>query len=288
MLSKLIKLFKSGPDSTADTAPAKPVGSAPIPRSQFADAYVVFVRRHAPELTVEREDQGVSLAWADGGSMSQYLNNAYANYRNDPDALTAIFHAELAAARQTANSVDAKQGLDLALVLPVVKTEDWLASVVRQRGADQDRNKDLVVQPLTAGLIVVYAQDLPDSIEYVKRGDLVEGVDEATLSARARTNLEARVPAMTINGADGRYRIELDGFFDVSLMLIVASWVGQLDLTGDPVFALPCRDQLMVCGSLNREAVSELAEIAPHIAADSSYQITNQLLVLRDGQLQVL
>lgn len=286
MLSKLFKLLKAGEPKSVARQPA--MSPPPMGRGPFADAYANFVRRHAPEISVARVDAGVSLAWRDGGTMSQYLNNAYINYRNDPTALTVVFEAELAAARQTVASVDAKAALDLALVLPVVKTEDWLASVIKQRGADQDRQKDLLVQPLTAGLIVVYAQDLPDSIEYVKRGDLVEGVDEAVLSARARANLEARVPAMTINGADGRYRIELDGFFDVSLMLIVSTWVDRLDLAGDPVFALPCRDQLMVCGSENREAVSELAEIAPHIAADSSYQITNQLLVLRKGQLQAL
>jgi hypothetical protein len=296
MLSKLLGLFKSGSDKPARTAAGNgavemPPGRAPLPsplpRGAFADAYADYVCRHAPQIKVDRLDDGVHLTWPDGGTMRQFLNNAYANYRRDAARIEDIFDTELAAAREAAASMSKDAGLDLALVLPVVKTDEWLATVRGQRGADDDPNKDLLVQPLVPGLIVVHAQDLPSSLEYVKRGDLT-GIDEAALTARARTNLQARLPDITVQGADGRYRITLDGFFDVSLVLVAAQWAPQLTLNGDPVFALPCRDELMVCGSDDHEAVTELAALAPRMAAESSYAITGQLLVWRDGALQVL
>ncbi len=309
MLSKLLGMFKSG-SKKSGTEP--PPSDTYMSKGEFADAFAAYVRKHAPDLNVERADDGVKLSWPDGGTMRLFLNNAYTNYRRDVAALWVIFDDEIAAARQAAASLSAEQGLDLELLMPVVKTTDWLATVIQQRGAlDQDpgkgahedpnkharsdadkgsgkgSDKDLVVQPLLGDLIVTYAQDLPKSLEYVKRGDL-KGLGEARLRAHALANLEGRSSALTIVGGEGRYRIELDGFFDVSLILIASTWVQHLSLAGDPVFALPCRDQLMVCGSDDRQAVSELAEMAPRIAAESAYAITGQLLVLRGGTLQVL
>lgn len=313
MLSKLLGMFKSGSKKSGTEPPS---ADTYLSQAEFADAYAVYVRKHAPDIVVTRVDDGVHLAWTDGGTMRQFLNNAYTNYRRDVAALSAIFDDEIAAARQAAASLSAEKGLDLALLMPVVKTTEWLATVIQQsgaldkgpgKGADKDPNKhassdaakgsgkgsdnssdnDLIAQPLLGDLIVTYAQDLPSSLEYVTRGDL-RGLDEASLRAHALANLEGRSSALTIVGGDGRYRIELDGFFDVSLILIASTWVQHLSLAGDPVFALPCRDQLMVCGSEDRQAVTELAEMARRIAAESAYAITGQLLVLRGGTLQTL
>jgi hypothetical protein len=285
MLSKLFGMFKSGPDKSAADAPA--VIPTPLSRDAFLDAYVAYVQQHAPEIVITRIDEGVGLAWPDGGTMRQFLNNAYTNYRRDAAAIDDIFDTELASAREAGNAAGRAVPFDLALVMPVVKTDAWLATVIEQRGADIDPDHDLVVQPLVPGLLVVYAQNLPSSIEYVKRGDLGD-IDETALDARARANLEARLSSIVVHGDGGRYRVGLDGFFDVSLILVAAKWLPALEFPGDPVFALPARDQLMVCGADDAEAVSELRVIAQHIAADSAYAVGGNLLVLRGEALHAI
>lgn len=252
-----------------------------LSREQFADRYLAMLAEKAPELTAERVDAEVHLRWGDGGTMSQFLGNAYAQYRNDPDALEAVLEAQLASARAAA---EPQQPLDLDLVLPLIKSRSWLATAVAQSGD----TADFVVRPLVSDLIVVFAQDLPTAITYVKRRDLEGICDEAELTARAMANLAGRMPKLEAVGGEGRYRIELDSFFDTSLILLAADWVGPLGLQGDPVFAIPCRDQLMVCGSADPEAVAELAEIAPQIAASDAYDISGELLILKDGTLQTM
>lgn len=130
-----------------------------------------------------------------------------------------------------------------------------------------------MTRPLVSDLIIVFAQDLPDTIRYVKSRDLEGVCEEAQVVSRAMSNLAARVPALEPVGSDGRYRIELDGFFDASLILVASDWIQPLALEGEPVFAIPCRDQLMVCGSANSEAVAELEEIASVIASSEAYGI---------------
>jgi hypothetical protein len=255
--------------------------SGPLNRRQFTEYYLAMLAEQAPELKAERVGDDVHLRWADGGTMTQFLGNAYAQYRNDPDALKPVLQAQLASARATTAM---QQTLDLDLVLPLIKSQGWLATAVAQSG----NAADFVIRPLVSDLIVVFAQDLPDTIAYVKRHDLEGVCGEEQLVARAMSNLTSRLSGLDVIGSEGRYRIELDGFFDTSLLLVAADWIKQLDLDGDPVFALPCRDQLMVCGSANTQAVEELAEITPQIAQSDAYDISRELLILRDGVLQTL
>ena len=273
-MTLLSKLFGRRKDDT-------PGPTATRTREQFADHYVWMLAEQAPELTAERVDTDVRLRWSDGGTMNQFLRNAYAQYLADPDSIEPILEAQLAAARATAT---AQGGLDLDRVLPLIKSTAWLATAIAQVG----EGATFVTRPLVADLIIVFAQDLPDTIAYVKIKDLEGVCDEAELAARAMSNLSRRVALMKVNGGDGRYRIELDGLFDASLILVVAEWIGSLDLEGDPVFAIPSRDQLMVCGSANAEAVVELAEIAPQIAGSDAYAISGRLLTLRNGVFEMI
>ena len=269
----LSKLFGRGAGDTE-----RP--SSLLSRDQFADYFMAMLARKAPDLAAERVDAGVRLTWADGGTMTQFLNNAYAQYRSDPGSLEPILEAQLASARAAAEP----QGLDLSLVMPLIKSRSWLATASTQTG----REVDFVVRPLVSDLVIVFAQDLESSISYVKASDLEGVCDEAQLVDRAMANLAKRASGMNAAGGDGRYRIELDGFFDASLILVAADWIGQFDLEGDPVFAIPSREQLMVCGAANAQAVAELAEIAPRIAAEDAYDISGALLTLRGGTLQLL
>jgi hypothetical protein len=268
------KLFgQSAADSDGPAPPLTP--------EQFADHYLTILARNAPGLTAERIAADVRLQWADGGTMTQFMGNAYTQYRNDPDALDAVLEAQLASARAAAAP---QQPLNLNFVLPLVKPRSWLATASAQTGDAID----FLTRPLVSDLIIVFAQDLPDTITYVKDKDLEGVCEEAELVSRAMANLAARVPALEPVGGDGRYRIELDGFFDASLILVASDWLQPLALEGDPVFAIPCRDQLMVCGSANSEAVTELEEIAPMIASKEAYAISGELLTLRNGALQPL
>lgn len=272
-MSLLSKLFGRG---TGDATQPP----APLSRDQFADHYVAMLAEKAPDLTVERVDTGIRLTWADGGTMTQFLNNAYAQYRGDPDALDPVLEAQLASARAAAEP----RRLDLDLVMPLIKSRSWLDTASAQAG----REVDFVLRPFVSDLIIVFAQDLEASISYVKAPDLEGVCDEAQLVDRAMSNLAKRASGLEAVGGEGRYRIELDGIFDASLILLATDWIAPLELEGDPVFAIPSRDRLMVCGGANARAVAELAEIAPQIAAGDAYDISGALLTLKDGTLQLL
>ncbi|MGK6355439.1 hypothetical protein ACMGDH_09435 [Sphingomonas sp. DT-207] len=250
-------------------------------REQFADHYVKVFAEKAPELSAERDGVDIRMRRADGGTINLFLGNAHAQYRNEPEVLEALIEAHLASARASAAP---QAPLDLNLVLPLIKSRSWLATAAAQIGDDVD----LVIRPFVSDLIIVPVQDLPSTMAFVKRQHLEGVCDEAQLFARAMSNLAGRAAGLQAIGGNGRYRIELDGFFDASLILVAADWIGQLDLEGDPVFAIPCRDQLMVCGSDDAEAVAELAEIAPQIATAEAYDISAELLTLKGGKIEIV
>ena len=261
---------------------AKKANASLMSPEQFADRYIDFVKQRMPDIQAVRVGSAVTLTWPDGGTMNHFMKNAYASYEQDPEALARIFEAHLANALEVSSG---SKVLDPALILPVIKTTDWLSATMQQRGHPATEDRALIVHPLAGDLITVYAQDLAASIEYIKRGDLTETIGEVQLREQALANLLQRSSSLHLAGGDGRYRIELDGLFDSSLMLVASAWIDKVQIAGNPVFAVPCRDQLMVCGEEDLDAVAMLAEVAPQIAKDSSYPVSAKLFILSGGEI---
>lgn len=282
-MSLLSKLFGKRTADAGDAPSTPPPGGVLTP-TQFAEHYVRMLKVDAPEIQARRVDTEIHLSWRDGGTMKQFLRNAYASYVGDPDALDAVLQAQLASARSSAAPQDP---LNLDLVLPVIKTTQWLQTVQREAHPDH-ADFVMVSRALVGDLIVAIAQDRADAISYVNVKDLAGVCDEAELFERAMINLARRADDLVTKGGGGRYRVELDGFFDASLVLIAEDWLAPLGLQGDPVFAMPCREQLMVCGSSDERSVASLAEITPEIARGSAYAISDVLYVLKGGELRPL
>ena len=264
---------------------AKKANASLMSPEQFADRYIDFVKQSMPDIQAVRDGSAVTLTWPDGGAMNHFMKNAYASYAQDSEALARIFEAHLANALEVSSGAKV---LDPALILPVIKTTDWLSATMQQRGHPATAERALIVHPLAGDLITVYAQDLAASIEYIKHGDLTETLGEVQLREQALANLLQHSSSLHLAGGDGRYRIELDGLFDSSLMLVASAWIDKIQIAGNPVFAVPCRDQLMVCGEGDPDAVAMLPEVAPQIAQDSSYPVSGRLFILRDGEIQPL
>lgn len=264
---------------------AKKASASLLSPEQFADRYVDFVKQRTTDIQAARFDTAVTLTLPGGRTVNHFMKNAYASYEENPEALAQIFEAQLANALELSSG---SRVLDPALILPVIKTTDWLHAATQQRGQPSAEDLSLIVHPFAGDLITVYAQDLPASVEYIKRRDLTETIGEAQLTELALANLVQRSSSLHLSGGEGRYRVELDGLFDSSLMLVASAWIDKVEIVGNPVFAVPCRDQLMVCGEGDLDAVVMLADIAPKIAGESSYPVSGRLFVLRDGEIQPL
>jgi uncharacterized protein YtpQ (UPF0354 family) len=258
---------------------------------QFAQAYADAARMRFPKdgVGVEPDVGGqgsIQVQWSlpGGTRVVQSLGDAYAAYSKAPAHLDAILAAHLDAAPAGAKPDAATRR---AAILPVIKTRMWLTATTRQLhaagAADGDR---FVTEPLADDLQIVYVEDRPDAMSYVAPEHLagLEATRDA-LRPLALENLRRLLPQITIEGEDGCFGVRLDGNYDASLVLLTEDWRDRVKIEGEPVVAIPAREELLVCGTNDRHGQNRIRNIAAHVMSRSPYGLSAILYVWRDGVL---
>ena len=264
----------------------------------FAHAVLERLQARVPDgrFTLRERDghPAIEMRGADGTSGTWFLGNAYQQYNGDPAQLDAIVAHQLKSWSETRAAMSAAapaRAAAAAHVLPVIKTRDWLDATTAQLTSmgTPDKSADSVPlhRDLAGDLVLVFAEDDAGSMRYVGRGslDALRLRDPAALEQRALDNLAARLSELRITGKDGRYRLELDNFYEASMVLLAARWRERLTLDGDPVIALAARNTVLVCGSHDHAAIESLRRYAADVSRQAAYGLSAQLYTLREGRL---
>ncbi|MGH8779221.1 hypothetical protein [Paraburkholderia sp.] len=285
-MSFLSKIFSGKPASDKQVLP--PAG--------YAERYADYVRSRHPsyEVRVQHGDTAAmtSVHWKDeqGGSANQFIGNCYSRYLLDPDSLDALFEEQRMQAETTLASFD-QPGPVLDMIMPVLKPVGWYQVAVNQlkQGDISTAESRFVVEPFVDELVLTYVEDRPDQMSYLSPkqvGDL--GLDQASLFDVARSNLRKLLPQLVIKGGGGRFAARLDRNYDASMILLFDEWRDRVAVEGDPVIALPARDEVLICGSADTDTISGLRQMAAEIVAGSPYSLSARLFVWREDRLQVL
>ncbi|WCM25936.1 DUF1444 family protein [Sphingomonas sp. QA11] len=249
----------------------------------YVRRYAALIERHCPANTVEvhvgasATESWVIWTMPKGTRATQYFGNWYARYRNGEAGIDALMAAQLEEARF---NDDLGETTDPARIFPVMKPAAWAGSAKRQMdGARLDAaDASFITSPFCGDMVVAYAIDTGDTMEYITRKTLsAMGLDEAALHERAIANLTAMLPALKIEGSDGRYAARLDRNYDASMLLILPQWRGGLALEGPICIAMPARDEVMLCAAEDRDGRESLAAVAAEIASVSAYSLSRHL-----------
>ena len=176
-------------------------------------------------------------------------------------------------------------------LVPIVKDRKWLAKIrdsLKARGAKEPPGD--FFDDLNEQLVVVYAEDNPQSIRYLTPKHMSDfGVAHGEVRGLAVENLRRMLPKIEVLPGPLVSMIKADGNYEASLLLFDVLWSsGQIRVDGDYVVAVPSRDILLVTGSRNSAGIAKLRELAAQMARQSSYYLTNELLVYRQGSFQRL
>jgi len=267
----------------------------PMSHRALAERYAEVLRQGFPggKVVVKYADSAgqtsVHLQAANGFKSSQFMGNIYRRYQQAPLELDALL-AEGVAQAEAANRSFDSTAIDATRLLPVIKTQNWLAASASQLQTANmaDAIAHLLIRPLASDLLLVYVEDTADSMSYLREDALARlGLDLEQLHDKALHNLQEMLPQLELAGGGGRYAARLDRNYDASMVLLLEQWRPRIELAGEPVLAIPARDELLVCGNDDGEAIASLREMAREIAAGSAYALSTQLFVWRDDRLQV-
>lgn len=281
------KLF-SRSSTKADTSPfAKFAQNCTREVERLAGAPVTLEMGRTPDTT--------RLSWthAGGWQVSQFLGNVWSEYQSGVP-LDKVIERLM---RSSPPDMDAKRDGEAARrsILPVIKTFGWHKTSLTQlantgKDLSDPENQPFVLRLLAGDLIVAYVDDNDNSMSYVSNRDCKKlGLDLDELHALAMRNLERDgLSKLNIQGGGGRYAVRLDRNYDASMVLLFEKWCDRMDLDGEPVIAMPARDELLVCGRNDGETVAALRAMAADIASRAPYALSPTLFVWREGRLQTL
>jgi uncharacterized protein YtpQ (UPF0354 family) len=254
----------------------------------FTELYVEELRKAQPEFEadIEREMQ-VKITSPDGQAWTSFLNNAYESYEQAPETLDEVMDMYVSASVDTWS--DAFSDLDRATIVPIIKDRPWLAESRHAMALGGLSLAEQVYEDLNSELVILYARDSPKNITYLSVEQLDSaGIDRSTLRSLACANLKRLLPGIERHGENGIYMFMAGGAYEASLLLLDSIWNDPgLKVDGEPVVAIPARDLLFVTGSRNKQGLQTLRKWVAEASRTSTYRLTSELFVRRDGQFQV-
>jgi uncharacterized protein YtpQ (UPF0354 family) len=142
-----------------------------------------------------------------------------------------------------------------------------------------------VAHPFAADLVVLYAFNLPDRLQYVTQRELnAAGMTAAQLHAKAVENLPRHFQEITLKDlGEGMFGVTCGGVLEASLLLLEPLWDKLLPhLPGVPLAAVPARDLLFVIGSKQPQALKRMQQAAK-VELQHAVLETSRLVFWREG-----
>jgi uncharacterized protein YtpQ (UPF0354 family) len=209
------------------------------------------------------------------------LRNAYQVYRGDPARRDSIIQRYVSVLADTVSLRGPAPPVDRSRIVPVLKASAWVEAVQRQRHATPAAQ--LLTEPFTDELTVVYAEDRPSSMRLLMTRDDVG--DRSGLRTLALGNLSRLLPKIAMRqAADGVFLVGAGGEYEPSLLLVDALWSsGQIKVEGDIIVAAPAKGAVLVTGARNATGIAHLRAFAARLAS-GPYGLTAVLYVYRGGK----
>lgn len=169
---------------------------------------------------------------------------------------------------------------DTPFIVPMLKQltrPDGAATLAGLAPADSP-----VVRPLAADVVVMYAIDRPNRLEYIthKAFELM-GMDLDALHQLAVRNLPRCLDRIELHDCgDGVIGISAGGTFEASLLLLDELWPRLAPhLPGQPLAAIPSRDLIFIIGSAQPRAYELIAARARTPLADRHHALSTAVFI---------
>src|SRR5580658_6891088 len=172
----------------------------------FLNNYLDSMRHRFPTVKFTIKDDSTFVGEYQGKEIQQMIDNAYIEYKSEPDSLGSILHRYVMAAAE----VYASQGtLTKDNIVPVIKSVDYISSL-QNVGASMGANKgfNAVFEKYNDQMMIVYAQDTKAGIGYFSAEDLAKsGIAKDSLRGLAIRNLINLLPDIKVREGDGLYMV---------------------------------------------------------------------------------
>lgn len=219
----------------------------------------------------------------EGEERHHFLNNAYANYKLDPDDLDEIL---LNFVKSSASIYEEAKPFEISKVVPIVKDKRYLQGLSDIR---QGKPVEEVYESYNSELLIFYALDLEHSINYFNNSDLKKaGYTIDDLRKVALDNLYEIIEPINRNGDSQFYMIMCGGNYESSLILDENLWNKEnFPVDGEIIIGVPSRDLVFVTGTGIKENIKKLEVSIKEVDSNEANLVSNKMFILRESKFEI-
>ena len=266
-------------------AAAGQAAEPPLSAAEFSRAFVRSLREAAPTYSARvTHELQVIVTDPRGIESTVFLFDAYDEYKKSPQNPEGLFRKQFVALISPQDEV---LRLQASRIVPVIKKRTWLEELraaAKEKGSTTE--PEVIYDELNEQLIVVYAEDTPNTLRYVVPAQIKEiGLKPEDLRALAATNLQNILPKIDVRPSPLVWTVKAGGNYEACLLAVPDFWSkSQINVDGEIVVAIPARDHLLITGSKNAAGLAKMREVAARVLLESPQRITDTLFVYRDGR----
>ncbi len=141
-------------------------GKLPMSPGDFTDLYLAYLKTAVVGAELERmADLEIKVRIDGGAAHSIFLDNAYNQYRNDPENRDEILETYIGSFIEVSSSHEAP--IDPDRIIPVIKDRGWIETIqetIREREGKMEDMPAYVSDAYNSELAIFYAEDRPRNI----------------------------------------------------------------------------------------------------------------------------
>lgn len=242
---------------------------------EYTNYYIKTLKRLDPTVSVKVVDKFHLEVTSEKSEItaSTFLDNAYATYKTDEENLEEITQRYV---KNILHVFNAPQEVNPKNIVPVIKDKAYLETL-RSMGEGE---LTIAYESYNKDLDIVYAEDTPERLKYLKTEDLKElNISSTKVRSISIQNLNRILEQnIGLEVLDNCYMLTAGGTFETSLLLAEELWKSrQIKVKGDYVVSIPARGLLFVTGSQNKVGIQTLKIFAKKAETEEAYPITPQL-----------
>ncbi len=254
-----------------------------LTEEEFAKVYLDSLIKRHPAVTFDLQSDLTIISKKDSLEYKHYVTNAYIAYKQEPDSLKTIINWYM---ESNAELYQEQLPIDINKIIPVIKPIDYLTEVKSLSG--DTGTASLVYEPYNDQLIIVYAEDRENSIQFLTEEEFKTlALNKDSLRSVALRNFDRITASIERNGENGVYIVFAGGESEASLILLKNIWTEKnFPVEGDFVIAIPNRDLLLITGSKNKEGINKLRSMAKDSYTNGNYSISEHLYIWTGDQFK--
>ena len=253
-----------------------------LSEAKFAERFYDRLKMEVKGLELVSID-GLEVTAKVGGSEEyrHFLDNAYAEYRNDPKDLDNILEKYMHGAIELYLP---EEPVQLGRIVPVIKDERFLIETAKLNSEFED---DYVYERYNSELFIFYAEDKEHTTSYLNKTNFdALGISMESLHEHSIENLNAILPDMERHGEEGYFMITAGGNYEASLILLDIWNKENLPVDGEILIGIPARDVIVITGTNDAENITRLVETVAEINDTGDHIVSDKVFKLQDGKFE--